>query len=156
MKGFLGTPASFSADLNLTVQVALVMGLMAGALLARAKRYRAHGACMVAVLLLNLVMIALVMSPSFYELVLPRLVRRPERPSVVIAAAHGALGLVAELLGLYIAMVAGTDRIPVRWRFKNWRAWMRAEFVIWWAVVILGIATYIEWYGVPGVPTRAR
>jgi len=156
MKGFLGTPASFSADLNLTVQVALAMALMAGALLARAKRYRAHGACMVAVLLLNLVMIALVMSPSFYELVLPRLVRHPERRSVVVAAVHGALGLVAELLGLYIAMVAGTDRIPVRWRFKNWRAWMRAEFVIWWAVVLLGIATYIEWYGVPGVPTRAR
>jgi hypothetical protein len=61
MKGFLGTWASFSADLNLLIQIAMGIALLAGAFLARAKRYAAHGVCQAAVLILNLPMIALVM-----------------------------------------------------------------------------------------------
>ena len=64
MKGFLGTWASFSADLNLVIQIAMGIALLVGAFLARAKRYAAHGACQAAVLILNLPMIALVMWPS--------------------------------------------------------------------------------------------
>jgi hypothetical protein len=59
MKGFLGTWASFSADLNLLIQIAMGIALLAGAFLARAKHYRAHGICQTVVLILNLPMIAL-------------------------------------------------------------------------------------------------
>jgi hypothetical protein len=51
MKGFLGTWASFSADLNLVIQIAMGVALLVGAFLARAKRYAAHGASQAAVLI---------------------------------------------------------------------------------------------------------
>src|ERR1700735_208378 len=91
VKGFLGTWASFSADLNLVVQIAMGIALLAGAFLARAKRYAAHGACQAAVLILNLPMIALVMWPSFHVRVLPRLAGHFGKRYYAIAAIHGVL-----------------------------------------------------------------
>jgi hypothetical protein len=54
VKGFLGTAAGFGADLNLTVQLIMGLALIAGAFLARGRRYATHAVCMTAVLLLNL------------------------------------------------------------------------------------------------------
>jgi uncharacterized membrane protein YozB (DUF420 family) len=102
MKGFLGTPASLGADLNLLIQLIMCIALLAGAKLARSRKYSAHAACMTAVLLLNLVMIAVIMWPSFHQLVLPRLPRHLGKRYYAVAAAHGALGGAAESLGLYI------------------------------------------------------
>src|SRR5438552_18284136 len=71
MKGFLGTGATFGADLNLVVQFIMGAALVAGAALAKKKRCTAHGICQTTVLLLNLIMIALVMLPSFRLRVVP-------------------------------------------------------------------------------------
>ena len=146
MRGFLGTQAGFSADLNLVIQIAMGFALIAGAFLARAKRYRAHGACQTAVLLLNLVMIGFVMWPAFHQQVLPRLPRRFAKPYYTIATFHGILGAAAELLGLYILLVAGTNVLPRAWRFRRWKLWMRIELALWWAVLLSGIATYLIWH----------
>lgn len=146
MKGFLGTSAGFGADLNLTIQLIMGLALIAGALLARAKRYATHGACMTAVLLLNLVPITAVMRPSFDELVLPRLAGHLHKRYCAVAAVHGVLGSAAELLGLYVLLVAGTNLLPETWRFKRWKVWMRLEFALWMAVLFSGIGTYIVWY----------
>lgn len=146
MKGFLGTSAGFGADLNLTIQLIMGLALIAGALLARAKRYATHGACMTAVLLLNLVPITAVMRPSFDELVLPRLAGHLHKRYYAVAAVHGVLGSAAELLGLYVLLVAGTNLLPETWRFKRWKVWMRLEFALWMAVLFSGIGTYIVWY----------
>jgi len=73
MKGFLGTGATFGADLNLVVQLIMGTALIAGARLAKHKRYKAHGICQTTVLLLNLFMIGLVMWPSFRQQVKPAL-----------------------------------------------------------------------------------
>ena len=149
MKGFLDTWASFSADLNLLVQIAMGIALLAGALLARAKRYAAHGVCQGVVLILNLPMIALVMWPSLDTRVLPRFSRHFEKPNYVIAMAHGALGALAEVLGLYILLAAGTNILPRAWRFQRWKLWMRIELALWWVVLLSGIGTYYIWYVVP-------
>jgi len=61
IKGFLGTDATFEADLNLVVQVVMGAALIGGSCLAKRKRYAAHGICQTSVLLLNLGMIGLVM-----------------------------------------------------------------------------------------------
>ena len=152
MRGFLGTPAGFSADLNLIVQITMGIALLAGALLARSKRYSAHGACMASVVLLNLVMIGLVMWPSFHELVLPRIPARLARQYYAVATVHGVLGAATELFGLYILLVAGTEVVPERWRFRRWKPWMRVELASWWVVLLSGIGTYFVWYGVPHLP----
>ena len=149
MKGFLGTWASFGADLNLVIQMAMGIALLVGAFFARTKRYTAHGLCQSAVLLLNLPMIAWVMWPSLHARVLLHLSTRFSKPSYAIAAAHGVLGAVAELLGLYILLVAGTNVVPQAWRFKRWKLWMRIELALWWLVLLTGICTYYLWYAAP-------
>lgn len=149
MKGFLGTWASFSADLNLLIQIAMGVALLAGAFLARAKRYAAHGVCQAAVLILNLPMIALVMWPSFHARVLPRLPGHFGKRYYAVAAVHGVLGALAEILGLYILLVAGTNIVPHAWRFQRWKLWMRIELALWWVVLLSGIGTYYIWYAAP-------
>src|SRR5262245_13120663 len=149
MKGFLGTGATFAADVNLLVQLAMAGTLLVGTLFARRKRYTAHGICQTTVLLLNLVMIALVMGPSFYVQVMPRLTVHWGKRYYAVAVGHAVLGMMAELLGLYIVLVAGTNFVPRRLRFKHWRVWMRTELVFWWVVVLTGLATYYWWYVAP-------
>ena len=148
MKGFLGTQAGFSADLNLLIQIAMGTALIVGAFLARSKRYAAHGACQATVLILNLVAISSVMWPSFQSQVLPFLPKHFGRTYYAIAAAHGALGAVAELLGLYILLVAGTNILPQAWRFRGWKSWMRIELALWLFVLLTGIGAYFIWYAV--------
>src|SRR5271169_1443443 len=152
MKGFLGTYAGFAADLNLLVQVAMGVALLAGAWLARRKRFRAHGICAAAVMILNLFAIGLVMWPAFHERVLPKIPARLGKLHYAIATAHGILGATAEAFGLYIALVAGTGVLPQSWRIRRWKLWMRAELALWWIVLGTGMATYFIWY----VPSARR
>jgi hypothetical protein len=151
MNGFLGTWANFGADVNLLIQLTMGVALIAGAFLARAKRYTAHGICQTLVLLLNLPMIALVMWPSFHTRVLPRLPSRIWKRNYAIATVHGALGAVAEILGLYIALVAGTNVLPAKWRIQRWKLWMRIELILWWVVLLTGFGTYYFWYAAPSL-----
>ena len=146
VSGFLGTGATFAADVNFIVQLAMGGALIVGVILARKKRYRAHGACQTTVLLLNLGMIALTMWPSFREQVVPRIPRALERGYYAIATIHMLLGTSAELLGIYIVLVAGTELVPPSLCFTNWKRWMRTELVLWFVVVISGLWTYYAWY----------
>ena len=149
MKGFLGTGAPFGADLNLVVQLIMGLALIAGVLLAKQKRYTAHGICQTTVLLLNLLMIGLVMWPSFQQQVKPALSKVLHKWYYEAATIHALLGMAAELLGLYIVIVAGTNLLPRRLRFKRWKLWMRAELVLWAIVLVSGIGTYCAWYVAP-------
>ena len=148
MKGFLATQAGFGADLNLLIQIAMGTALTVGGFLARRKRYRAHGACQATVLVLNLVPISLAMWPSFHLQVLPRLAKHFGRRYYAIATIHGVLGAVAELLGLYILLVAGTNVLPQAWCFRGLKLWMRVELALWLTVLVTGIGTYFIWYAV--------
>ena len=146
MEGFLGTHAGYRADLNLAIQIAMGVALIFGAFLARAKRFVAHGICQTVVLVLNLVMIYFLMWPSFHSNVLPRLPKRLGKRFYAVATIHGLLGVVAEILGLYIVLVAGTKILPESWRFKRWKLWMRVELALWLAVLMMGVVTYWVWY----------
>jgi hypothetical protein len=57
------------------------------------------------------------------------------------------MGIAAGLLGLFIALLAGTKVVPEKLRFHNWKRWMRVEIVLWWIVFVSGVATYSVWYG---------
>ncbi len=148
VKGFLGTGATFEADVNLVVQLVMGMALVAGVVLAKQQHYRAHGICQTTVMLLNLLMIGIVMWPSFRQ-VNPMFPRVLHRSYYAAPTVHAALGITAELLGLYIVLVAGTNVLPEWLRFRNWKRWMRTEFVLWLIVVISGMGTYYAWYIAP-------
>ncbi len=143
MRGFLSTGSTFGADLNLVVQLIMGVALIAGAYLAKHKLYKAHGVCQTTVLVLNLFMIGLVMWPSFQQQVKPMLSKGFHK------WLHAVLGTTAELLGLYIVIVAGTNVLPQWLRFKHWKWWMRTELVLWAIVLLSGIGTYCAWYVAP-------
>jgi uncharacterized membrane protein YozB (DUF420 family) len=142
----LGSAAPWRADLTLLVEVSMGMALLAGAVLARRRHYRAHACCQSAVVLLNLVIIGLAMAPSFYIQIASKIPHSLRKPYYAIAAGHAALGVIAELMGLYVIVAAGTHVLPDRLRLRNYRAWMRATLALWWVVLLLGMATYVRWY----------
>jgi uncharacterized membrane protein YozB (DUF420 family) len=148
-KGFLGTAAPMAADRALVIEVGMGIALIVGAVLARRQHYRAHGWCQSIVVLLNLVLIVQFMVPSFRHQVLPGIPGDRGDIHYVIAMAHGALGTIAELFALYIVLAAGTTILPRQLRFSRYKRWMRVALALWLITLLSGIATYVQWYGLP-------
>ena len=145
-EGFLGTAAPFIADLILLLEVAMGVGLLAGAWLARKKRFRQHARCQSIIVLLNLVIVMVMMVPSFHLNVYPRIPAKLGKTYYALAATHGTLGAITEIAGLYILLSAGTSLIPEKLRIANYKTCMRTVLALWWIVLLLGIATYTRWY----------
>lgn len=145
MNRFLGTGATLAANINIIIQLLMGTALLIGIILARRRRYRAHGICQGIVILLNLVMIALIMLPSFRLVVVPKLADKVSKSYYFVATLHAALGGITELMGLYIVLRAGTNLLPKVLRFNNYKLWMRSVLVLWWTVIILGVSTYCLW-----------
>ena len=145
-QGFLSSAAPWGTDLTLVLELAMGLGLLIGALLARMRRYGPHAWCQSTVVLVNLALIAATMVPSFRSLVIPALPGKLGKSYYALAAAHAALGVVAECAGLYILLAVGTKLLPERFRITRTKLWMRSVLVLWWAVLALGLATYIRWY----------
>ena len=145
-KSFLGTAAPTYAELTLVLEIAMGVGLLIGAQLARLRRYRWHAWCQSLIVLLNLVLIALAMWPAFHGQILPKLPSRIGKLYYALATTHATLGGVAEFGGMYILLAAGTEILPKKVRIKRYKFWMRSVLVLWWIVLFLGIATYARWY----------
>jgi len=61
------------ADLVLLLEVVIALGLLVRAWLARKRRFREHAWCQSVAVLLNLVMVAVVMVPTFSKQVSPKI-----------------------------------------------------------------------------------
>lgn len=145
-EGFLGTAAPLAADVVLVLEIAMGSALLVGAWLARTKRFRQHAWCQSAIVLLNLAVVAAVMTPSFRAQVLPRIPAKLGKPYFALATLHTGLGTIAELAGLYVLLAVGTHVLPAKLRITRYKAWMRSVLVLWWIVLLLGFATYMRWY----------
>ena len=144
--GFLGTAASAYADVTLLLEIAMGVGLLIGALLARLRRFRGHAWCQSLIVLLNLGVIVFTMIPSFRVHVSPKIPLKLGKAYYALATAHAALGTITELAGLYILLAAGTNVLPEKFRITRYKVWMRTVLVLWWLVLLLGFATYGRWY----------
>jgi uncharacterized membrane protein YozB (DUF420 family) len=145
-EGFLGTAAPRYADVVLLLEIGMGVALLIGAALARMKRFRLHAWCQSAIVLLNLFVIVLIMVPSFHVHVSPKIPLKLGKAYYALATAHGALGGVTEIAGLYILLAAGTNVLPNKFRLAKYKPWMRSVVVLWWLVLLLGLATYARWY----------
>ncbi len=145
-EGFLGTAAPLYADLTLLLEIAMGVGLLIGALLARLRRFRGHAWCQSLIVLLNLAVIVLMMIPSFRAHVSPKIPLKLGKAYYTLATAHAALGTITEISGLYILLAAGTSVLPEKFRISKYKLWMRTVLVLWWVVLLLGFATYARWY----------
>jgi uncharacterized membrane protein YozB (DUF420 family) len=138
--------APLYANVILLLEIVMGVGLLIGALLARRRRFRAHAWCQSAIVLLNLAVIVLVMIPSFRAHVSPQIPLKLGKPYYALATAHAVLGTIAEIAGLYILLAAGTSVLPETFRITNYKLWMRTVLVLWWVVLLSGLATYARWY----------
>jgi hypothetical protein len=132
--------------LILLLEIAMGVGLLIGAFLARMRRFRAHAWCQSAIVLLNLAVIVLVMIPSFRVHVSPKIPLKLGNPYYALATAHAALGTITEIAGLYILLASGTSVLPQKFRITKFKLWMRTVLVLWWVVLLSGLATYARWY----------
>jgi uncharacterized membrane protein YozB (DUF420 family) len=138
--------APLYANLTLLLEIAMGVGLLVGALLARLRHFRQHAWCQSVIVLLNLALIVLVMIPSFRVQVIPKIPLKLSKAYYALATTHAALGTLTEIAGLYILLAAGTSILPERFRITNYKLWMRTVLVLWWVVLLLGLATYARWY----------
>jgi len=145
-QGFLGTAAPLQADIILLVEIAMGAGLLVGAWLARAQRFAAHAWCQSTIVILNTALVALTMLPSFQLHVLPKIPARLNKAYYALSTTHAILGSAAELTALYILLSAGTQLLPQKFLIKSFKPWMRTALALWWATLLLGVATYARWY----------
>ena len=148
VNGFLAAGAPFAAEVSFIVQLALGGALIAGLILAKKKRYRAHSACQNDSSAAQLGNDWVRDVASFRLQIAPRLPRVFHPAYYTIATVRAALGTVAELLGIYIVLVAGTKLVPPSLRFTHWKRWMRIELAVWLLVLApaLGVTTNGTWY----------
>ena len=132
------TFACMSPTTNLVAQLALLSGLLAGAFLARRKRFCAHGWIQRLIVSVNLVLIFAFMLPSFHWLT------RSSGQSALVprtGITYSIPGTAAELFGLYVVLSAGS-LIPSRFRFQNYKQWMLLSLVLWAVAVGSGAVFY--------------
>jgi hypothetical protein len=119
--------------------------------LARNGRFRQHAWCQSIVVLLNLAVVAVMMIPSFRAQVRPRISAKLGKAYYALSRAHAVLGTLTEVTRLYILLSAGTNVLPEKVRITKYKVWMRSVLLrsvllLWWAVLLLGFATYVRWY----------
>ncbi len=139
IKAFLETAAPRAANVLLILEIAMGMGLLFGARLARKTSFRQHAWCQSAIVLLNLAVVAVMMIPSFRVHVLPRVPARLGKAYYALATTNGAFGTVTELAGLNILLSAGTSLLPEKLRITKYKVWMRT------VLAFGGSCCYSEW-----------
>jgi Ca2+/H+ antiporter len=102
MEAFVETAAPGGANVVLVLEMAMGIGLLLGARLARKQCFRQHAWCQSAIVLLNLAVVAVMMVPSFRVHVLPRIPAKLGKPYYALATMHGALGITTELVYLAV------------------------------------------------------
>jgi hypothetical protein len=76
----------------------------------------------------------------------PNIPRKPGKAYYALATEHGTLRSITEFAGLYVLRAVGTNVLPHKFRVTEYKPWMRGLLVLWWLVLLLGLATYGRWY----------
>jgi uncharacterized membrane protein YozB (DUF420 family) len=140
------TGALSVATLVLVVEFALAASLVVGMFLVRRGYVRWHARIQATVVLGNIPIVGLWMLPAYWGSVLPGLPARLGEPFYLFPTLMLAAGVALESLGVYVIMVAGTNLIPERWRFRRYKLVMRTLLGLWWIVLLTGISTYYFWF----------
>jgi uncharacterized membrane protein YozB (DUF420 family) len=146
MGDLLGTGASNFADLVLVLEVGIAVTLLIGMFVVRRGHVRLHAYIQSSMVLVNIPIVLIWMAPHYWTSVLPDLPREFSGAFYLLPTIMLVAGVAAESLGVYILLVAGTNWLPERFRFRRYKLWMRTELVLWWCVVLAGISTYYVWY----------
>jgi uncharacterized membrane protein YozB (DUF420 family) len=142
MSGLFPNPTSTSAELVLVIELVIAGLLVVGWVIVRLGHVRAHRALQSSMVLVNIPIVLVTMLPGYLQYIWPGLPGTLGQPTSFYPTIMLVAGIAAEVLGVYIILVAGTSLIPERFRFRRYKLWMRTELGLWWVVVLAGIATY--------------
>jgi plastocyanin len=147
-RGFLGTNASLLSDLSLVMGLLVALTLTLGVLMAIRKHYKTHRWIQSAAVVLNLIQVATIMLGSFARSAAPGIPSKLGESYYAIAAAHGLLGTLTLLLGVFVAIRANELLPPALsfLRFHNYKLFMRSAYALYMATTAIGVATYLTWY----------
>jgi hypothetical protein len=141
--GFFGL-GTRQADINITLELLLVAGLTFGMMLARRGNIDAHRVNQTMWVLVNAALVALIMIPSLRTFKLAHVSDLANGGNLIIAA-HALVGALTLFAGLWLVLQMN-DILPARWHVRRWKTLMRATLAGYWAVALLGLATYRVWY----------
>lgn len=127
-------------DLNLLAQILMIVALWIGWYFARRKQILRHRNVQTAVIIANIFFIAFIMLTSFYQYVIAG--GSTGGTVAILMMVHGLLGLIAELMGIYLVLRMRTQLIPARFRVKNFKRLMRLTLAFWTIIVLLGFEIY--------------
>ncbi len=145
--------APIASDAVAVVEVAIAVMLLVGMFIVRRGGVRLHRAIQSSIVLVNIPIVLAWMVPQYLRYVLPDLPSELLQPYYLLPTIALGVGAVAEVLGVYIVLVAGTNWIPERFRFRRYKLWMRTELSLWWLLVAVGLGIYYVWYVTPGAGT---
>jgi uncharacterized membrane protein YozB (DUF420 family) len=145
MEGFLGTGAPLFSDIVVLIELSIASMLLVGMFAVRRGHVRLHMYIQSSMVLVNIPVVLSWMVPQYLAFVLPDLTEIAG-PAYFVPSLMLLAGVAAEALGIYIILVAGTNLVPDRFRFRRYKLVMRSELVLWWTVVLAGLTTYYLWY----------
>ena len=152
MSGFFPPDAPVLSDAVAVFELAIAVMLVVGMFVVRRGHLRAHAYIQASMVLVNIPVVLLWMVPLYITDVLPGVPGGLSQLFYLVPTLMLFAGGLAEGLGVYIVLVAATNLVPERFRFRNYKLWMRTELVLWWAVVLLGLLTYYLFFvGVPAL-----
>ena len=138
--------ASVPADIVLGAEIGIGVALVVGMLLVRRGHVRWHALLQSSLVLVNLPIVLIWMVPSYLANILPDLAEEGLQPYYLVPTLMLMVGALAEGLGIFVLLVAGTNIVPERLRFRRYKLWMRTVLILWWSVLLLGVSTYYVWY----------
>jgi hypothetical protein len=141
--GFLG-PGPLQSDINLVLELVLVAGLTWGMRLARAGNIEAHRVNQTAWVLVNSALVAFIMAGAMASFKIPSW-RALADIGNALTVLHGLIGTFTFVAGLWLVLQMN-DVLPARFHVQRWKGLMRMTLAGYWAVALLGIATYYYWY----------
>ena len=126
----------FVATVSLAFQLVVLALLLVGFEFKRRLRFRLHGFFMLAAVALHLIIIGVIMVPSFVAIIL-------EKPAIsigLLAPFHAAAGAATAILGVWIV---GGWRLRQSTKFCAPKSkFMRATFILWLVTLSLGVIFY--------------
>ncbi len=150
--GFLGTKASTASDLSLLAFIFLLVPLMLiGFRYARRNMFAPHHKfVMTTVTVANWGIILYLMAVSYSAGVAPGIPDKLNQPFYLLPSFHLLTGLTAQLIATVSVIRMWFEyRLPTWLRYEPIKPQMRLTLALWLITALLGIATYLNWYGVP-------
>lgn len=143
--GIFGNAAPILADVSLIIQIALLILVVSGWLVARRRRYANHGRLMAVAFGAHIATVMVVMIPS---LVASRgIFLYGVNSLALVAGAHAILGSLALILGFIMMGRWLLNRLNIKACLKR-KGQMRLSLIVWLAALGFGVYSYFIFYPV--------